>query len=46
MLVAELVLPLGYPLEESIVQTEDGYLLDLYRIPRGLADSPPDPQHR
>ncbi|KAK9828442.1 hypothetical protein WJX72_000027 [[Myrmecia] bisecta] len=33
--MAELVLPEGYPLEEYTVETADGYLLALYRIPHG-----------
>lgn len=34
---AELVLPEGFLLEEHTVQTPDGYLLSVYRIPAGLA---------
>ncbi|KAL3137660.1 hypothetical protein ABBQ38_004935 [Trebouxia sp. C0009 RCD-2024] len=34
--MAELVRPEGYPFEEHIVQTQDGYLLSVYRIPAGL----------
>lgn len=33
--LAELVLPKGYPLENHTVQTSDGYILTLYRIPHG-----------
>ena len=32
----DLVRPEGYPLEEHTVQTPDGYLLSVYRIPAGL----------
>ncbi|GMH36493.1 hypothetical protein BSKO_04361 [Bryopsis sp. KO-2023] len=38
--MSDLVLPEGYPLEEHEVQTEDGYLLGLYRIPYGRAATP------
>ena len=33
--MAELVVDAGYPLEEHFVTTADGYVLGLYRIPRG-----------
>jgi pimeloyl-ACP methyl ester carboxylesterase len=33
--MAELVLAAGFPLEEHFVETADGYLLGVYRIPRG-----------
>jgi hypothetical protein len=33
--MAELVLAAGYPLEEHFVETADGYVLGVYRIPRG-----------
>lgn len=36
----DLVDPLGYPLEEHVVQTQDGYLLTVYRIPHGKDDGP------
>lgn len=34
-LLADLVLPYGYPLEEHFVTTQDGYILRMYRIPHG-----------
>ncbi|XP_044254321.1 lipase 3-like [Tribolium madens] len=34
--IIELVQKYGYPIESHQVQTEDGYLLTLHRIPRGL----------
>lgn len=38
---AELVQPYGYPLEAHTVQTADGYLLGVFRMPRGVrADAP------
>lgn len=40
----ELVETAGYPLEEHFVQTADGYVLGLYRIPHGRT-SPPDGTH-
>ncbi|KAF6216012.1 hypothetical protein GE061_000349 [Apolygus lucorum] len=33
--MAKLVLPQGYPLEEYEIQTEDGYILTVFRIPFG-----------
>lgn len=36
---AELVDPEGYPLEEHTVQTQDGYLLSMYRVPAGASDN-------
>lgn len=35
-LLAELVQPYGYLLEAHTVQTEDGYLLGVFRMPRGV----------
>ena len=37
--VADLVKPAGYILEEYTVQTTDGFLLGLYRIPFGQRES-------
>lgn len=37
--MADLVLQHGYPIEASIVETSDGYMLELYRIPRGRNES-------
>ena len=37
--MADLVLPYGYPLETYPVETEDGWILRLYRIPHGVANS-------
>ncbi|XP_014243472.1 lipase 3-like [Cimex lectularius] len=37
--MADMVLPHGYPLEEHEIETEDGYLLTVYRIPYGLNNS-------
>uniref|UniRef100_A0A4P6D911 Lipase n=2 Tax=Rhodnius TaxID=13248 RepID=A0A4P6D911_RHOPR len=37
--MSELVLPWGYPLEEHQVETEDGYILTVYRIPYGANGS-------
>ena len=34
----ELVRPEGYPLEDYTVQTSDGYLLSMYRLPAGLSE--------
>lgn len=34
----ELISSKGYPVEEHIVQTKDGFLLTLIRIPRGIKD--------
>ncbi|XP_014258371.1 lipase 3-like [Cimex lectularius] len=42
--LAEMVLPHGYPLEQHRVETEDGYLLNLFRIPygkKGMVDKNP-----
>lgn len=39
----ELVVPLGYPLEEHFVTTADGYVLGVYRIPCGRSDAAPRP---
>jgi Partial alpha/beta-hydrolase lipase region len=33
---AELVQPYGYPLEAHTVQTADGYLLGVFRMPQGV----------
>ncbi|BES87337.1 lipase, family member [Nesidiocoris tenuis] len=33
--MAEFVMAKGYPLEEYLVVTEDGYILTLFRIPYG-----------
>nr|ATU82879.1 secreted Esterase/lipase protein [Pristhesancus plagipennis] len=33
--MADMVLPWGYPLEEHTIETEDGYILTVYRIPYG-----------
>jgi Partial alpha/beta-hydrolase lipase region len=38
---AELVQPYGYPLEAHTVQTEDGYLLGVFRMPRGVRSDAP-----
>lgn len=35
----ELVKPFGYPIEEHFVETADGYVLGVYRIPYGRKDS-------
>ena len=32
----DLVRSFGYPIEEHTVQTEDGYIVTLHRIPHGL----------
>ncbi|KIZ02122.1 lipase, gastric [Monoraphidium neglectum] len=41
----DLVLPWGYPLETYPVETEDGFVLRLYRIPYGVKNSTkPDPR--
>nr|AIY34738.1 lipase 9 [Lygus lineolaris] len=37
--MAKLVLPQGYPLQEYEVQTEDGYILTVFRIPYGINGS-------
>jgi hypothetical protein len=37
--MADLVLPWGYPLETYPVETEDGFVLRLYRIPHGKANA-------
>eukprot|EP00879_Flechtneria_rotunda_P018844 GHRR01019779.1.p2 GENE.GHRR01019779.1~~GHRR01019779.1.p2 ORF type:complete len:246 (+),score=79.21 GHRR01019779.1:214-951(+) len=37
--MAGLVVPYGYPLEEHFVRTVDGYILRLFRIPHGKADT-------
>lgn len=39
---ADLVEPYGYPLEEVTVQTADGYLLGVFRIPYGVNEWAPD----
>ncbi|GIL46967.1 hypothetical protein Vafri_3829 [Volvox africanus] len=36
--LAELVVPYGYPLDVHNVETEDGFILTLLRIPHGRAD--------
>jgi Partial alpha/beta-hydrolase lipase region len=42
---AELVQPYGYPLEAHTVQTADGYLLGIFRMPRGVhIDAPATPR--
>jgi Partial alpha/beta-hydrolase lipase region len=38
---AELVQPYGYPLESHTVQTTDGYLLGVFRLPRGFRSDAP-----
>ena len=38
---AELVQPYGYPLEAHTVQTADGYLLGVFRMPRGPRSDAP-----
>ena len=38
---AALVEPAGYALEEHTVQTADGYLLNIYRLPRARGEGPP-----
>lgn len=37
---ADLVKPYGYPLEEHFVETVDGYILRMFRIPHGRAPQP------
>lgn len=37
--MADLVLGEGYPMEACTVETVDGYILELYRIPRGRNES-------
>jgi lysosomal acid lipase/cholesteryl ester hydrolase len=39
MNVTQLVQDSGYPIEEHVVKTEDGYMLVLHRIPRGKTSS-------
>ena len=39
---AELVQPYGYPLEAHTVQTADGYLLGVFRMPRGVRSDAPN----
>ncbi|KAI8469963.1 MAG: Alpha/Beta hydrolase protein [Monoraphidium minutum] len=39
----DLVLPYGYPLESYPVETPDGFILRLYRIPHGKSAAPPGP---
>ncbi len=38
----ELATEAGYDLEEHQVTTEDGYILNLFRIPRGRGEAPSD----
>ena len=37
--IAELVAGAGFPLEEHFVETKDGYVLGIYRIPHGRGES-------
>ncbi|XP_023224008.1 uncharacterized protein LOC111625178 [Centruroides sculpturatus] len=44
--VSQLITSKGYPVEEYWVQTEDGYILGVQRIPRGRSDPEPSPKTR
>jgi pimeloyl-ACP methyl ester carboxylesterase len=41
--IADLVIPFGYPLEEHVLITQDGYVLTLYRIPASPTSGTYDP---
>ncbi|XP_067129270.1 uncharacterized protein [Centruroides vittatus] len=44
--VSQLITSKGYPVEEYWVQTEDGYILGVQRIPQGRADPEPSSKTR
>ncbi|XP_067128716.1 gastric triacylglycerol lipase-like [Centruroides vittatus] len=45
-LKSQLITSKGYPVEEYSVQTEDGYILGVQRIPRGRSDPEPSSKTR
>eukprot|EP00878_Enallax_costatus_P019936 GHUV01021051.1.p1 GENE.GHUV01021051.1~~GHUV01021051.1.p1 ORF type:complete len:378 (+),score=78.16 GHUV01021051.1:184-1317(+) len=44
--MADLVKPYGYPLEEHFVETVDGYILRMFRIPHGRTPQPSQQQQQ
>ncbi|KAG8230455.1 hypothetical protein J437_LFUL009944 [Ladona fulva] len=45
MTTPELIQHHGYPVESHVVQTQDGYLLTMHRIPYGKGQDPNKPRH-